>query len=87
MTTLTIELPEATVAILRAQANMEQITLEEYVQDCLADFTISDESALAPLDLTPEEVVAVKLAQADLAAGRTVSHDEAMAHFRAALAR
>jgi predicted transcriptional regulator len=87
MTTLTINLSDDIVATLDAQATARRITLEAYIQECLADFTLNDVSQLDPVDLTPDELLALESAREDLAAGRTVSHKDAMAHFARALAR
>jgi predicted transcriptional regulator len=87
MTTMTINLSDEVVTSLSAQATARRISLEAYIQECLSDFAFDDESQLEPLDLMPEERVALESACADLASGKTVSHQDAMAHFRAALTR
>jgi predicted transcriptional regulator len=87
MTTITINLPDSLTSDLKAKATAWKMSLDEVLQEAAVQFILNDDSQIELTHLMPEELVALELAQADLAAGRTVSHDEAMAHFRAALTR
>ena len=87
MTMITIDLPDALAADLRTKAKTLNVSLDEVLQEAARQFILNDESGLEPLELTPEELAAVTAANEDLAAGRTMSHEHAMAHFRKALAR
>jgi predicted transcriptional regulator len=87
MTTITIDLPDQLTKDLNAKATAWQVSLEVVLQEAAQQFLLNDESQLDPVDLTPDELSALESAREDLAAGRTVSHKDAMAHFARALAR
>lgn len=82
MTTITIDLPEAIAAPLRANALALKMSFEAYVQACMADFTLTDESALCPIDLSPEELIAVENARLDRVNGNTFTHEQVMSEMR-----
>jgi predicted transcriptional regulator len=82
MTTITIDLPDHIASSFRTRAEASKMSLEAFLQDCVSDFALSDESALPPLHLTTEELEAVARARADLAAGRTFTHEQVMAEVR-----
>ena len=84
MTTITFDLPDQLTNDLQAKAAAWKMSLEGVLQEAAIQLIFNDESQLEPADLIPEEAVA---AQADFMEGRTVSHQDAMAHFRKALVR
>jgi predicted transcriptional regulator len=87
MTTITIDLPNEVAVQLQTQAASSKKSLEVFLQECVSDFALSDESALDPLDLSPEELKAVESARADLTAGRTFTHEQVMSEMRQRHAR
>jgi predicted transcriptional regulator len=82
MTTITIDLPDHIASSFRTPAEASKMSLEAFLQDCVSDFVLSDESALPPLPLTTEELEAVAKAREDLSAGKTFTHEQVMAEVR-----
>ncbi len=69
MTTLTLNLPDDLAEHFLSQAASSNMSLEAFLQECMSDFALSDESALPPLHLTTDELDAVARAREDLTDG------------------
>jgi predicted transcriptional regulator len=87
MTTITFDLPDDLAADLVAKAASWQMSIDEVLHEAALQLMLSDENPREPIALSEEELAAFHAAQLDLAEGRTVSHDEAMARFRQVLNR
>jgi predicted transcriptional regulator len=87
MTAITLNLPDDLAAQLLSQAASSKMSLEAFLQECVSDFALSDESALPPLHLTTDELDAVARAREDLAAGQTFTHEQVMLEMRQRHAR
>jgi hypothetical protein len=69
MTAITLNLPDDLAAQLLSQAASSKMSLEAFLQECVSDFALSGESALASLHLTREERKAVARAGKGLTLG------------------
>lgn len=58
MTTITLDLTDDLTARLLSQAASSKMSLEAFLQECMSDFALSDESPRAPVHLTTEKLEA-----------------------------
>jgi predicted transcriptional regulator len=90
MTTITLDLPDDVAALLSAQAAANDTTPKAYAEAMLVDELIDrliDDARLGPYEPSKSELLILEKAEADIAAGRWVSHKDVFAKVRASLRR